>query len=521
VIRHHSIGAMSALILVATIILLLPAMVAGRPFIYWDTSTFYAWGHDILAAIRTPWPPLSAFPAHRGLWAADNFLGAWDRITPDQFQLVLTSIGARSKFYAVPFYALGSTLTLWAPAIAQSLIAAWLLWVASAAILQGARPLAYLQLIALLTVATTAPFFVAFLMPDVFAAFGLLALALLLTMQHRLTRPTRAGCTVLLAVSVLVHLSILPVVVVLLAATVVMARVFAPAMPIGHGALLAAVALAGAGVTAAASDAGMRAIFGEAVRPPPFMEGRVIVDGPGQQFLREVCAKRAFAACRWKDLKVWNTDDIIWPDVSWHKLPLITDPAERRRFLDEQGAVVLGTLEHHPFAQLRASLRNAARQLLTINIAQDVGESLSDLVNGKGDRRSLLLRIVPNLGPCLVNHAEACDDAGLLRSLLPLQWAVVLGGLAVLGWRVVAWIRPAEADASALERQRVAVFALVVVGGVVLNAAVCGAVSGPWGRYQARVVWLVPMAAVLLLQRPRWTQGHQGRIQCQEKVSVR
>ena len=502
--------------------LLLPALISGRPFIYWDTSTFYSWGHDILAAVAKPWPPLDHFPAHRGLWAADNMPGAWDRITPQQFQLVLTSVGARSKFYAVPLYALGSTLTLWAPVIAQALIAAWLLWIASTAVLQGARPLAYLQLLAVLVVATTAPFFVAFLMPDVFAAFGLLAMALLLSLHDRLTRSARIGCSVVLAVAVLVHLSILPVVVVLLAVTVVIARVLIPAMPVWRGAALAAIALVGAGAAATVSDAGMRAIFGEPVRPPPFMEGRVIVDGPGQDFLRETCPQHAYEACRWKDLKVWNTDDIIWPDVTWHGLPLITDPAERRRFLDEQGAVVLGTLEHHPFAQLRASLRNAAKQALTINIAEDVGESLSDLLNAHGDRTMRLLQIVPNLGPCLTKRAEACDDAGPLRSLLPLQWAVVLGALAVLGWRVVAWIRPAEVSTIALERQRVAVFALIVVGGVILNAALCGAVSGPWGRYQARVVWLVPMAAVLLLQRPRWTQeGLQGRIERREKVGVR
>ena len=510
----------SALIMVGTAILLVPALIAGRPFIYWDTPTFFSWGHDVLAAISKPWPPLSAFPAHRGLWAADNMPGAWDRITPQQFQLVLTSIGARSKFYAVPLYALGSTLTLWAPAIVQAGLAAWLLWVASTAVLQGGRPLAYLQLLALLTVATTAPFFVAFLMPDVFAAFGLLALALLLSLHDQLSRSARVGCAVLLAVAVLVHLSILPTVVVLLAVTVVMARLLAPVLSVWRGAALAVIALACAGAAGSASDAAMRAIFGEAVRAPPFMEGRVIVDGPGQQFLRETCAKQAFAACRWKDRKVWNTDDIIWPDVTWHGLPLITDPAERRRFLDEQGTVVLGALEHHPFAQLWASSRNAVKQLLTINIAQDVGASLSGLLNAHTDRTMRIRQIVPDLGPCLGEQARACDDSGALRVLLPLQWAVVLGGLAVLGWCIVAWIRPSEGSAAALDRQRVALFALIIVGGVILNGVLCGAVSGPWGRYQARVVWLLPMAAMLLLQHSRWTKRIRGRIHQREEVGV-
>src|SRR5690242_9366949 len=86
-------------VIAGALILLVLAIAIGRPFIFWDTPTFYSWGHDIVAAIREPWPPLSHFPVHRGLWAADFFRGAWRDISPDQFQLTLSSIGARSKFY--------------------------------------------------------------------------------------------------------------------------------------------------------------------------------------------------------------------------------------------------------------------------------------------------------------------------------------------------------------------------------------------------------------------------------------
>ena len=39
--------------------------------------------------------------------------------------------------------------------------------------------------------------------------------------------------------------------------------------------------------------------------------------------------------------------------------------------------------------------------------------------------------------------------------------------------------------------------------GVILNAAVCGILSGPFPRYQSRIVWLIPAGAVLLLTRLR------------------
>jgi hypothetical protein len=38
--------------------------------------------------------------------------------------------------------------------------------------------------------------------------------------------------------------------------------------------------------------------------------------------------------------------------------------------------------------------------------------------------------------------------------------------------------------------------------GVLLNAAVCGVLSGPHDRYQARTIWLVPLLAAGLALRP-------------------
>ncbi len=82
----------------------------------------------------------------------------------------------------------------------------------------------------------------------------------------------------------------------------------------------------------------------------------------------------------------------------------------------------------------------------------------------------------------------------------PIHYAAVLGAVLVLGVCVVRWTRSRGAGKEMANNRRLAAFALVIVGGVTLNAIVCGAFSGPWGRYQARVVWLIPMAAVLLLE---------------------
>ena len=42
----------------------------------------------------------------------------------------------------------------------------------------------------------------------------------------------------------------------------------------------------------------------------------------------------------------------------------------------------------------------------------------------------------------------------------------------------------------------------MVVAALVMNAAVCGILSGPQPRYQGRVVWLLPLLAGALLLPP-------------------
>jgi hypothetical protein len=486
-------------IALGTAILLLPALIIGRPFIFWDTPTFYSWGHDILAAIRHPWPPLSHFPSHRGLWAADNMPGAWDRITSPQFQLVMTSIGARSKFYAVPLYALGSTLTLWAPALIQSALVAWALWITVATLLPRAHPAAYLALVGALTIGTTAPLYAAFLMPDIFAPLGLLAATLLLCFSDRLTPGQRIGCASLVAVATLVHTSNGAVLIVLLGTGIVTSRLSFSRVPVKRGALLVGAALLTAAAIGLVSDAGMRAIFGEPIRTAPFLEGRVIADGPGREFLREACPRHPYAACRYKDAHVANPDDIIWPDVGAQDLPRINDPAERHRYLDEQKAIVLGALTHHPIEQLRASAKNAVKALLNFRIAGTLGNSLIGLLLANSDRTFRVRQIVPDLKPCLASpRAAACDYTRALRVLQVVHSVVVAVSYLILALRLLHWFRAWVAGAMDQEARRLVAFTLILVGAVIMNAVLCGTLSGPFERYQARVIWLVPMLAMVM-----------------------
>ena len=128
-----------------------------------------------------------------------------------------------------------------------------------------------------------------------------------------------------------------------------------------------------------------------------------------------------------------------------------------------------------------------------------MGGSLSGLLNDNTDRTLWVRQTVPNLGACLASpYAAACDDRQPMRALEKLQFVVVAAALALLVLRLLWWRVNPVAGTAGEERQRLALFVLALVGAVIANGAFCGATSGAFERYQARVIWLVPMLAVLV-----------------------
>jgi hypothetical protein len=478
------------------LILLVPAVLVGRPFIFWDTPTFYSWGHDIVAAINDHWPPLSHFPSHRGLWAADNFQGAWRDISADQYQLVLSSIGARSKFYALPLYLLGSRFGLWTPTILQALLVSWLLWVTTTVVLDSRRSSVFLAVVVALTVGTSVPFFATFLMPDIFAALGILATALLLCFGERITSLQRVSLVLVIVSAILVHASDVAALTVLVFSAIVFRWLASLSALPRAGFAMVGLGFVLALTTAVISDIGIRTVFGGPVETAPFLEGRVIADGPGRLYLQETCGQKQLAACIYKDADVRTPDDIIWPFPSDHELPLITNPTERQRFLDEQTQVVLGTLLTHPLAEIKVALKNGFRALADFRIANTMGAALRELLKVDNDQRMRVLQIVPNLDACLQEKPEPCDFERPLKYVEVLQYVVVALALIGIAYRSIQFIR--RPTTWTRHDQRALLLTLTIVAAIIGNGLICGMASGPFERYQARVIWLIPMAVGLL-----------------------
>ena len=145
----------------------------------------------------------------------------------------------------------------------------------------------------------------------------------------------------------------------------------------------------------------------------------------------------------------------------------------------EELAILLPALAHDPWRQVTAVLANGVMQLGQLG--------LDDLVLGRG-------------------AAVTPDDYTFVYQ--PLGTGSGLGGGRVQRrdlpdrgrgpGRAARLAGPARAPIG----DPVLACVLLVLAALILNAAICGALSGVHPRYQSRVVWLLPLLAAGLLARP-------------------
>lgn len=116
-------------------------------------------------------------------------------------------------------------------------------------------------------------------------------------------------------------------------------------------------------------------------------------------------------------------------------------------------------------------------------------------------RRTAIERVVPHMDVC-ERDADACGPRmdGVLLAVLHI--VTVLGSVCFAFYTLVQVFRSGavaeERRADGEDLQSLLTAGLIITLGVILNAFVCGAISGHFACYQARVVPLVPLVAMLL-----------------------
>ena len=351
----------------------------------------------------------------------------------------------------------------------------------------AAQPGIHLLVCCLLAALTTAPFTVAMLMPDLFAPVVVLALFLIGPGRDALAVGEAAWLSVLATIAIAAHLSHLPlaaglVVVAFLAGLPrrrAMADAARVAVPLGAAvALLLVTNWVGHG-RAALSPNGAT-----------FMLARLQADGPATAVIRARCPDAGWYLCAFVDRLPMDANDFLWDADS----PVNRDAQGQPRFLGgaliaaEAGQIVGETLRVHPLDVVQAMVGNTLRQLVSAGIGDTLGP----------DNLATALR--PRIEQGFPAREVAGFDAGrqargallgITGWLAPIHAAALLLALPLLalgGWR--AWV---AGDVPALA------FIAFILAGLVGNALATGGLSGVFSRYQARIAWLLPAGAILMM----------------------
>ncbi len=391
-------------------------------------------------------------------------------------------MAGRSIYYGALAYLGELAAGFWLTVLVQALAVAWLAEIILRA-LKITGQWAYAGVMAILAIATPAPFFVAFLMPDIWAGVAIGAVAALFALPGRLKRTDVAVLGSMTAFAALAHSSVAPVLLALMIAGGgwwLIRRAGAPDPRLGLGAC--AAALLAALVGNIAFDRMVERTAGLPPVSPPFLTARVIADGTGTRFARERCAG-AFVVCRYADRFPMGVDDFLWGRGNKGVFD-IASSAERRALGDEQVRFALAAARAYPVQQALASARNAASQVIDTD--------LSDF-NYKPSLRAAFDARMPPAAAEAVHRSLAYAERWPLAPIWALQSAATLAALVGAAWlagRPKSSIAPDAALAIRL-------FGLVLVG-VLANGVVCGVLSTLYGRYEARVIWTLPLAASAL-----------------------
>lgn len=475
------------LLLGATIAACLVVLAVNRgPLVYFDTGSYFRQGNVALAMILPE-------PAQEDEGTAQNS-GAAKKADDDQ-----TAGGSRSIVYALLVAVFWRADALGGVALVQLALVLLSVWLAMRMLQRSApsgRSTVQLVTLPLLVAATTSlPFYVAYMMPDIFAPVMLILIAAVVAAGRQMQVTEALGVLALGVFAVVLHPSHLGIAVLLFPLTVL-----AAILRIGQGRWLAAgfamCLVSFAVAERKAFEVAVETVTHKEVVYTPHITARLIVDGPGMAYLDDVCPNSELATCALHEALSWSDDPyrltashIIFERSKNLGSFRLLSAEDQQAVALEQRQFFLKVLTARPLGTVFALGKNATRQLVTNSVVMTIPNE-SILRNVK------TLSRLPEDRLEFLDSTRLAQDQRWLRSVNTAHSIIYLisAGL-VIG--LLLW--PGQIAPP------FRVFVLFLLIGIAVNALVCGGVSQPAPRYGARVMWLLPFAAtfLLLVRRPR------------------
>ncbi|MFL6799721.1 MAG: hypothetical protein ACJ8F3_20180 [Xanthobacteraceae bacterium] len=393
------------------------------------------------------------------------------------------------SWFILPFHA---GRTLWPVVIVQGVIVGHLLALSTRCVL-GRRPngLTILLIVAALCAFSSLPWLTGEILPDVFSPVLVLNTFLLGFCADRLSRGELIYIEGLTALAIAAHFSHVPLAAGLIVLCLVLRMIWStPAVSGMRAALLLVIPLVAATAAIVGAnwmDSGRLVL---AKNSNVFLLAKLLDEGPALRYLQRACPETHYALCAYLDrLPGMSHDDLKWGGAS-----PFNELGGFDAFEPEARHIVWGTVRTYPLELLRRAAIDSGRQLLQFQtgdglkpaFARMVGDYLSDVFG-------------PGIGVLLSQSRQAQDDLRL-PEFRAVHNAALLVGAAFCLWSFVRYRREMNV--------RLRAFYLFVPGAIVCSAVVTGALSAPYDRYLARVIWVLVFLALLSIA---WQMQHRRR----------
>lgn len=399
--------------------------------------------------------------------------------------------GLFSIFYSAFILPLHQGVTFWPVVVIQAAILAHVLYLTARAVTHGKISHIDMTVIILaLAVFSSLPWVTGEVLPDVFTPVVLLGLFLLAFAENELSRAELISVGILTTFAISTHLSHVPIaaglILLCFGLRVFVSRQWNRIWPwmarLAFPLVIAVASMLAVNVVSSQS-------FVLARNSNVFLLAKWIDEGPALAYLKESCPRTGYAVCEYLgELEGKSHDQLKWSGDSPFRKMGTFDELE-----PEARAIVRGTLHSYPREILLKSLIDAGLQLtrfqagdgLTQEFARWVGEHVGKVYGTEVGRPFSASK-----------QARGELPIAQIRYLHLIALATAVG-LCLWCW----WQR------HALTPQFSLLFLFILVG-IVWSACVTGALSGPYDRYLARVIWLVCFVGLIGLfylarHRPR------------------
>ncbi len=436
--RHRLPFAWISALAAAILIVLMPAVWNGFPFMFYDTGAF------IDLAMQGGFSP------------------------------------ERSAFYALFLGSFWPHFSLWPAMVGQVTITVLVMAEFARIVLPGLSPWRFFAIVLALCVVTGLPWYAAEVLPDILAPLMVLCLYLLGFHAAELTLPHKAGLVGVAVLGLTAHASHLGLAagLAILVALMQTATRRLPAATVEPSWRLPALVFALSLVALVGSNFVRTGDVFVSRAGPSFVLGRLIQDGIAQRLLDDTCPRSGYRLCVYKDNLPKTANDFLWGDSPFDELGGFAGTNE------EAKQILSDSLRRYPWLHMKMAILNTLEQLVTFETGDGI-EPLNDIP-------------VPAMTRHMPDQLDDYRASRQQQDRIDFDWINLLhipvGGLSIVALGAIL--------AAALwrhcwtDRIFLPAFLLIALFG---NAFICGALSNPHDRYQSRLMWPASFAVILLV----------------------